>query len=130
MLDLQENTALLTLSQQPHHQAQDAKGDFERVQLTMRLLRRVINVLSKYIQAWENFSGHEGDLGYFFDIVEAKDHSSEQARLSIESIKQAFVRLQQCKRELCDLEDWCKNSAQIVSQLVPAFYTFSVIFAS
>jgi len=82
----------------------------------MRLLRQLINTLSRYIEAWESFRGYEGDLGYFADILEGKEHSSERARHSIETIKQAFGRLQQCKRELCDLEDLCKNSAQIVSQ--------------
>lgn len=85
----------------------------------MRLLRQLINTLSRYTEAWESFSGHEGDLGYFSDIVEAKDRSSERVRHSIETIKQAFARLEQCKRELRDLEDLCKNSAQIVSQFIP-----------
>lgn len=112
------------MSRHPRNHTQDAKGDFERVHLTTRLLCRLINILSEYIEAWESFSGYEGDLGYFSDIVAADDHSSEQARLSIEVIKQAFDGLQQGKRELIRLEDWCKNSAQMVSQIIPVLHAF------
>jgi hypothetical protein len=94
----------------------------------MRLLRRLINTLSKYIEAWESFSGCEGDLGYFSDIMAAMDQSSGQARLSIEVIKQAFVTLQHRKQELSRLEDLCKNSAQIVSQTPVFRTTFSHIW--
>lgn len=99
-----------------------------RIHLTIRLLRRLIDILSEYNEAWEGFSGYDGDLGYFSDIVATEDLSSERARLSIEIIRQAFVKLQQRKRELIHLEDWCKNSAQIVSQIQVFHTAFSRSF--
>uniref|UniRef100_A0A093VLK9 Uncharacterized protein n=1 Tax=Talaromyces marneffei PM1 TaxID=1077442 RepID=A0A093VLK9_TALMA len=112
---------------QPRNHTRDAKEDFERVHLTMRLLRRLMDILSEYTDAWETFSGYEGDLGYFSDIVAAGDHSSEQARHSIEVIRHAFVGLQRRRRELSRLEDWCKNSAQIfVNPIAVAAALFSM----
>jgi hypothetical protein len=88
----------------------------------MRLLSRLIYRMSEYTEVWENFSGYEGDLGYFSDIVAANDYSSQKARLSMEVIKQAFVKIQQQERELSRLEKLCEKSEVIVSQ-IPVLHT-------
>lgn len=77
------------------------------------------NILTKYIESWEKFSGYDGDICYFSDIMESEDHSSNQARLSIDVIKQAFITLQQQKREVIRLEELCDKSAKIVSHTCP-----------
>ncbi|KAF3397013.1 hypothetical protein DPV78_008323 [Talaromyces pinophilus] len=111
-----ENSHLPTLSPQPRNHTQDVKADFERVVLTMRLLSRIIYRMSEYTEVWENFSGYEGDLGYFSDIIAANDYSSQKARLSMEVIKQAFVKIQQQERELSRLEKLCEKS-EVILQL-------------
>jgi len=107
------------------HREENLKQLFNRTQRTLQLLRRLLGVLSKVINAWERFNSHNGDIGYFAPDS-LPDSARQPARRSLFEINQIFEILKGLNRDLLHLQQDNERSAQAVRLCqTPVAHSFS-----
>jgi hypothetical protein len=95
------------------HREGDLKHTFNRTQRTLQLLRRLLDVISKSNNAWENFNSRNGDIGYFA-ADSLPDNVRHLAHRSLFGINQSFEILKGLQQNLHGLHKDNENSAQAV----------------
>ncbi|KAF2489385.1 hypothetical protein BU16DRAFT_180672 [Lophium mytilinum] len=92
---------------------ENVKEIFEWTLRTMRLLSRVLDVLSATVQAWERFKCHNGDIGYFRDSsTETSPFPRQTIQRSLCAIDGKFEELTFLQEKLVALKETCNNSAE------------------
>jgi hypothetical protein len=80
------------------------------------VLNQLSGVISKTNKAWERFfTESDGDIGYFSNIVVARNSPQSRALLSLNATKVAFETLETLEEKLDLLDKSCSTLAKYVS---------------
>jgi hypothetical protein len=79
----------------------------------MKLIGRLLDVLSETVEAWDVFQSDVGDKRYF-RIIRSTPYSQTRAHQSLQNIKDTFESLKQLQRKLVSQSSICEASAKAV----------------
>jgi len=86
---------------------------FDWTQQALKLLRQLLDRLSKLIEDMDKFLSHDGDIGYLRSLCCA-DKGAERASARILEISETLVGLKSERMKLLRLEKICQESANTV----------------